>query len=488
MADVWEIAQHVEDHPEDNAQRWRLAKKLYKAWEYRLALEHLQILKNEEPGKLNMRRYLAATYYRLGRYDDACKELEEIVEQWPDEISVREQYARTLEVADRKLDAAKVWEDIVERQPDHPLAARAATRLRRRAESTDSPQEDLKLHDSDSGIDIKQGITCPECGVQNSTEFELCWQCHASLTGRHTPTPRPKKRPQASISWSPSPITIGAAIVILSGLAVFLTLRQFGIASIFASGNDAPIRISTFLMSEFAVTHLVLGVTAVIVWPLALRFTFGVLWPGEVHDTDLTIAGVLFALFAYAVSWLPGTLFFLSPVLSAIATLLVIALYFEMPWGKAFGAWAMQGALVTAIGVAVFVALEGIGFLRDIPAITRHATALGPASDAYGYRWAPLESPLDMPLQWTPSGAGWLDERANTANIVITAEQDAPGLKAELRRQGEILDVKTFDVNTVSMMLDDLAPATPYELDVYGEDGVPLEVVIRSILIPRISK
>ena len=54
MTDVWDIAQYVEAHPDNNEQRWRLAKKLYMAWEYRLALEHLQVLKNEWDRNINV--------------------------------------------------------------------------------------------------------------------------------------------------------------------------------------------------------------------------------------------------------------------------------------------------------------------------------------------------------------------------------------------------------------------------------------------------
>ena len=37
MADVWDVARYVESHPDDTDQRWRLAKKLYMAWEFRIA-------------------------------------------------------------------------------------------------------------------------------------------------------------------------------------------------------------------------------------------------------------------------------------------------------------------------------------------------------------------------------------------------------------------------------------------------------------------
>ena len=94
MADLEELSQYVTSHPDDYAQRWRLAKKLYMAWEYNEAIKHLLILKKNWTRKLNVLRYLAATYYRLGRYMDAISELKEILQQWPSETAVWEQLAR----------------------------------------------------------------------------------------------------------------------------------------------------------------------------------------------------------------------------------------------------------------------------------------------------------------------------------------------------------------------------------------------------------
>ena len=148
MADLWDIARYVEAHPENHEQRWRLAKKLYMAWEYRLALEHLQVLKNEWRDRINVARYLAATYYRLGRYDEAIQELRDAVETWPEEMA---------------------WDEILALDSGHSLAAGAAKRLR--AIPEESPEEALHLTDSDSGIDLSPKRICSECGAQNGAEM-----------------------------------------------------------------------------------------------------------------------------------------------------------------------------------------------------------------------------------------------------------------------------------------------------------------------------
>ena len=137
MAEIWDIARYVEANPDDHEQRWRLAKKLYTAWEYRLALEHLQILKNDGQERINILRYLAATYYRLGRYEEATKELHNAIAIWPDEIGLYEQLARVLEIAGDHRNAAIMWEKTLELDPHHPMAGHAASRLRSAVSDTD---------------------------------------------------------------------------------------------------------------------------------------------------------------------------------------------------------------------------------------------------------------------------------------------------------------------------------------------------------------
>ena len=137
MAEIWDIARYVEANPDDHEQRWRLAKKLYTAWEYRLALEHLQILRDEGQERINILRYLAATYYRLGRYDEAQAELKNAISIWPDEIGLYEQLARVLEIAGDHIGAAQEWEKVLSLDPHHPMAAHAAARLRSSTSETD---------------------------------------------------------------------------------------------------------------------------------------------------------------------------------------------------------------------------------------------------------------------------------------------------------------------------------------------------------------
>ena len=105
MTELCDLSAHVQEHPEDYPRRWRLAKKLYAANEYLLALEHLQMLQKEWTPKINVRRYVAATLYRLGRYPESEESLERTIAEWPSEMGLYAQLAHVYNV-DNKNDHA----------------------------------------------------------------------------------------------------------------------------------------------------------------------------------------------------------------------------------------------------------------------------------------------------------------------------------------------------------------------------------------------
>ena len=137
MAEIRDIDRYVEDHPGDHEQRWRLAKKLYTAWEYRRALHHLHILKENGYGCVALFRYLAATYAQMGRYAEATRELNTAIALWPREIKLYEQMASVLEHAGARHGAAVMWQKTLKLNPHHVKAKRATARLRSAMSETD---------------------------------------------------------------------------------------------------------------------------------------------------------------------------------------------------------------------------------------------------------------------------------------------------------------------------------------------------------------
>ncbi len=179
MADVEEIRAYVESHPDDHKQRWRLAKKLYKAWDYRSALEHLQQLREVWPDQVPVLRYLAATCYRLGKYDDAESELKRGLADYPQEYSLLEQLAKVYEGGGKTDQAIETWTQVLELKPSK-TAAEALERLgmamgTMASTTADNAGQEMSSHGDDTVI------SCPHCGESNDVFSKRCVRCHGDF-------------------------------------------------------------------------------------------------------------------------------------------------------------------------------------------------------------------------------------------------------------------------------------------------------------------
>jgi tetratricopeptide (TPR) repeat protein len=485
MADMWDIARYVEDHPENHDQRWRLAKKLYMAWEYRLALEHLQILRRVWPERLNVARYLSATYYRLGRYEEAIGELRKSLATWPEEIGIHEQLARVLEVAGRREEAADAWEELVKLSPDHPIAGRAAERLRQ--QPTESPREKLSLADSDSGIDLRPGRVCANCGAQNSEEFDRCWQCHAPMSEMRTPTPRPLQlsgveedrmalvRPAATI-----------AILALVGLAGFLTGRDLLFARAVTTGADTFENLPEFLRVHFAVTRAIIGLVLLVGWPLAIHVALRMVGLRDVPGKRVLWTGVGVALLTSVLTWLPQPWLAAAPLAGLVAALLLLLLIVQLSFIKKVAAWAIQAVLVVLLAGAAFAALEWGLPPRELAVIRAYAASIAPDRGTYPAP-APeggLRTPVTVPVQWPSSTSGWLDQQAKMVFVQIDSGPTVQGLTLEVRNARETLSFT--DVTSGTYVLSFLVEIDqPYEIAVAGTAGQPIEFTLKGVLKPQ---
>lgn len=437
MAEMWDIARYVEDHPEDHEQRWRLAKKLYMAWEYRLALEHLQVLKSEWGPRVNVRRYLAATYYRLGRYEEAATELEGAVKEWPDELGLREQLARVYEIMGRREQAAEVWDKIAELDPHHPIANSAVRRLKEPKQ--DTPAKELRIGESDSGIDLSVGIVCPNCGAQNSAEFDRCWQCHAQLetSGRASRSQAPaKEEPPQPLLTLERLLMLGtvAAVAFLS-IGFFLTLRLY----LYGTPNGPLHSFAEVFDRELLTTRAVTGALALFAWPGAIWAALALFKMAEnVPPGLVNLAGVFLAALTYVASFVPTAGFIASLLLPSVFSLVIILAFFRLPTAAGLGVWGLQ-LLFSAVAVlAIFVMCERIQtgiFLNpftEIPAILRFTQVQ--QSGTVGMNTAPdQELPIRVDVTWKSTGSAWLDRRSGPVHFRVTTESFGGGLMFELK-------------------------------------------------------
>lgn len=218
MADVEEIRAYVESHPDDHKQRWRLAKKLYNAWDYRSALEHLLLLRDIWPDQVPVMRYLAATYYRLGKYEEAATVLQAAIEGHPDDASLVEQLAKVYEGGGQTDKAIEAWNRVLEIKPTSKKADEALERLGMAMGTMASTMasDNIRQEMSDHGDDTL--IICPHCGAENDVFSHRCSRCHGDFGDRAGERAFPEEAPPR-VSAAAGLIFV-LSFVVIAGLSV----------------------------------------------------------------------------------------------------------------------------------------------------------------------------------------------------------------------------------------------------------------------------
>lgn len=483
MTDVQDLTQYVEEHPNDHEQRWRLAKKLYNACEYRLALEHLQVLRKEWQEKLHVVRYSAATFYRLGRYEEALRELQYGIATWPNEIGLREQEARVLETAGRREDAARAWDEVLKLDPKHPVAESAAKRLHEKPAKT--PTYDLNLVGSDSGINLHPGQTCPNCGAQNTLEAELCWQCQAPIFSvrapRSTIGDQAPQKPVIDPHTLRIAAGIGVGILLLAGFLL-------AIRALVATPDASTDPLTAFYMYELAGSRLATGIVLILAWPLALHLALYLLNNmtvsfGAVNLAGLFLAGLLFLGANMSPAGLAPAL-----ILAAVLSLLLFLGLFRLKVGQALMVWGLQLVVVPAVALFTFTAAEylraGAPFnpVTEIPAVIAYSRHEDGGVGLEYQRTISERLPIDHMLTWPPSGSVWLDYYGDTVTFTIVPQGGAGGLVFDfLDDKGSTLGFDT-EVSRRWTNTYPIEPGKRYRLRISGPEDAVAEVTIRGLL------
>lgn len=489
MAEIWDIARYVEANPEDHDQRWRLVKKLYSAWEYRLALEHLQVLKEAGVNRLNVLRYLGATYYRLGRYDEAVSELEQAIATWPNEVGLREQLARVLEVAGNRERAAEAWAEISEIDPQHPIAGSAVRRLSKRAD--DTPVRDLQIEDSDSGIDLRPGRVCPNCGAQNSEEFDRCWQCHASLVGPNDSGRIPVRAPAGPlVSEEWLLLGLGGGAVVALALGVFMALRL-----VFVEAEPGVLIASVWDVWQYRVAGLrvALGAVALVAWPLALWAALYCVRPPHVVPPSLVnFSAVATVAVAYLGTWLQRDLIFLAPVLPLATSLALILGFFRLGAVRAFLVWGLHLGILVAVFYGALIVIERVRLGEYFNPITEMRALVAyvgrdDAQEADGAHAFPEgRTPYRYQVRWGSTGSRWLDVAAGDVEFRVVNATRQPDLRFEISSTEGTLVFDDVE-GEAHVRRYRVEPGTDYTVVVSGPVGVSVRVLTSGLLIPSLK-
>lgn len=484
MVDIWDLGRYVEDHPDEYDKRWRLAKKLYLACEYRLALEHLQVLRNEWVRKLNVVRYLAATYYRLGRYDEAVDELKEAIEVWPEEVGLREQLARVLEVAGRPQEASRLWEQVAQMDPDHAIARQAADRLL--SPPDNSPEEELRIHESDSGIDLAPKRACPYCGAQNSVEFDRCWQCHELLMALPSAPAAPRARTQTTDLRRAANILGALALVAVLAYGAYLVIAALPSAEPAPDIEVSPTIFGT-LLPLLLQTRLVLGLVLLVAWPIVLFLAVRWVPSDQPNPGIIALAGLFLGALAFGALWAPIQLAAALGVVLLLVSFLLMLSAFGLSFRDTIVAWMIQAALVFGAGAVALVAVEGPRPLIEAPAILRYTGEHdGAREPTYRFDAPPAPVSARYTVQWKSSGSVWLDRKLNAAQFEVVHSVPGPALSFEVKERGKAVFFEKFSGSPFRARID-IEPAKPFEVNVRGvpeQFGQPVGVAVYSLLEP----
>lgn len=498
MAELWDVAAHVESNPGDYPQRWRLAKKLYAAHEYRLALEHLNVLKNEWAPKINVRRYLAATYYRLGRYEEAIAELEESIKEWPDEIGMREQLAYVLK-ADKQLEPARdAWEEVLRLQPDHTIAQKSVSKLTKQIlKGEESHEAETKMDPALSQVeDIPTpppmpGMECAKCGAQNSEEFGDCWRCGSPLPHARR-IDQPLLFDVAERSFFIESKLLGR-IGAVSAMGVMLCALFLGVLLLqkYNEGMTALTSLDQLYSYELVPSRIAAGLALLFFWPIVLRITILALRikprPKAIH---MYIGGILLGALALVIFLLPIPAPLLVPanaiLLFMALVVCVVALQFRM--GRALLVWGVHFAIMVIIGLGVFWGTEMYRYgntlnpFAEMGVVWEFSNSPGDRLNSGPVRLPSSLTPVESKAQWESSGSVWLDTKISNVTINVRVDDANTDLRFQIYEDGKLQFHEELGRGQNYQFNYAVSPGIQYTFRVIGSENQIVQVLLQSLL------
>jgi len=489
MAEIWDIEEHLAEHPEDDAARWSLAKRYYAAAEYRKALGHLEVLRGQRPLRINECRYLGAALYRLGRFSDAEHVLLEAVSRWPDEIQLYEQLSRVQEAGGHFDAAQDTWKRILERQPDHPLGERALRRLKKKMDQEKKKEVARSRRLFTTSLETRN---CPKCGVVNTEIAVRCWQCGTRLrtpdggTSSDTDTEEETPLPRSTDSRVLPPETAGSMLMLFAaglGIAcVSFMILVFGVW--YADAPEwVPQSVSDVFQWRARGGRLGLYLALLVGWPASLRAGMALFFlrPRFLPMGIAYLWGVVMAELFCVISFIPGQGVVLACVITGSCSLAGLIFLLELPSARAIGAWAVHIMGVMIIGWTAFFVTESylvgewLSPIRETAAIFRASRAGGTYETLAG------TTPLEFGITWTSTGSAWLDRRAPDIRLTVLCDQPARNTSLQIYDE---TGAKLFDYIQDSRHVSRFKPlpGRPYRIVLGGDAGRRVSLVMESLL------
>jgi len=481
VSDLWELTSFVEDNPHNGEQRWRLAKKLYAAFEYRLALEHMQVLESDlgDTADANLYRYLGATYYRLQRYDQCLRALTRGLERFPEQPGIWEQQAKALKAMERYRDAAAAWGRVAALDKDNRVAKRAEKALLEMADEKEGGHSSVQANAQDSLIHVLDfsDVDCPDCGAPNNQESQACWRCGISFSEEVIEKHSRFDKLQDTAKNLPWRWFAGAAWLALAGVAIYLSWPE----PIPESPHPIPESFWELWLRDFAVAQYVLVGVLVVAWPVAFYYAGLTVTQGlEPSPWDCILFGSLTGLGVYVCTMLPHPWHWALALAFGIGFSGFLSFFsFDMGPAKGLRLWLLQLAMV-GIGVVTAV-IAGWGLTAPLLPVGL-ATVSGLAEEDRSWTYEG-EFPVQAEVVWTASGSNWLDGQLNSTGIEANTRGDVKQLSIRLfDEDGTPLAYQTTDKEKLYTEGFDFEVGKTYRLEVETDVAVKGKVRIWGML------
>ena len=233
-------------------------------------------------------------------------------------------------------------------------------------------------------------------------------------------------------------------------------------------------------------SRVAVGIVAFITWPLMLRLTIH--WmcsETKPPAAQTTWTGLSLGLLFYVGTFLPPNLIPLALILPAAIALAVILGAFRLGFGRSLTVWLIHLVLVFFSGVLVFSGVETYQSGEFFNPVTETTALLRFAStpEAPGENTISSDQlPLDVLLQWSPTGSAWLDRRAGQTVFTVYMQPSARvqvemiALNTNKRYLSESVEETGW---TASYGID---AGKPYLLTVTGPEEVSCHLTVTGIL------
>ena len=288
--------------------------------------------------------------------------------------------------------------------------------------------DDLRLSESDSGIDLSRGNVCAMCGAQNNGNQSHCWQCKSLLLQtlpRGHMTPGSAKRSQRHLSGISHQLD---GKYFLTAFAVLIGAVALGSYFTYQSAQGlypAPRTVTDFIRYHMSTTRIVLGAVAILLAPLLLNISLRIL------SVQPRCSGNRVALIAFIPPGMAFLLSWLHPAAFA-ATLILPAIVLWVLYRRGMSLSAQHATSVGMTHVvltALLLAFSGWALeslqaerplnplveLRSLDRALDDLRAEDVMTTIQGESHAPL-------IHWKPTNSNWLDFRANRAQIEVRGD------------------------------------------------------------------